>query len=167
MRKRVYKRRPEEYGEEKPAVQEDRQNYEERAEQSGLEERNAYLEALINHTSDAIIALSQDFQILDLNPAAVTALGCSMSEAKGRKCTEILRCQNLNRMELCGTSSCPLVLVMQDKKPLANEELILGIGSEHECEVSTNVTPVPVGEGYYVVFTTRDMSALKVANRVR
>jgi two-component system phosphate regulon sensor histidine kinase PhoR len=56
---------------------------------------------------------------------------------------------------------------MQDKKPLANEELILGIGPEHECEISTSVTPVEVGKDYYVVFTTRDMSALKVANRVR
>ena len=70
-------------------------------------------------------------------------------------------------MELCGTSSCPLIRVMQDKKPLANEELILGSIPEHECEVSTSVTPVPVGKGYSVVFTTRDMSALKVANRVR
>jgi PAS domain S-box-containing protein len=163
VRKRVDKQQPEEHAEKKPGGQ----PYEERTGHTSLLERNAYLEAMINSTSDAIIALDQDFHIRDLNPAAVAALGCSMNEAHGRKCTEILRCQNLNRMELCGTSSCPLVRVMQDKKPLANEELILGIGPKHECEISTSVTPVSAGKDYYVVFTTRDMSALKVANRVR
>ncbi|MBV9259664.1 MAG: PAS domain S-box protein, partial [Ktedonobacteraceae bacterium] len=162
MRKRVYKQQPEEH-----SVQENKKGYEERIEPITMEERNTYLEAMLNNTSDAIIALDQDFHIRDLNPAAVAALGYSMSEAQGQKCSEILRCQNLNRMELCGTSSCPLVRVMQDKKPLANEELILGIGPEHECEISTSVTPVSVGEDCYVIFTTRDMSALKVANRVR
>ncbi len=167
VRKRIYKQQSEEHGEEKSGVQEARQPYERQVEHITMVERNAYLEAMINSTSDAIIALDQDFHIRDLNPAAVAALGCSINEANGRKCTEVLRCQNLNRMELCGTSSCPLTRVMQDKKPLANEELILGIGPEHECEISTSVTPVSAGEDWYVVFMTRDMSALKVANRVR
>ncbi len=163
VRKRVYKPQSAGQREKKPGAQ----SYEEQAEQNSMVERNAYLEAMFNSTSDTIIALDQDFHIRDLNPAAATALGWSMDEAHGHKCTEVLRCQNLNRMVLCGTSSCPLVRVMQDKKPLANEELILGIGPEHECEISTSVTPVSAGEDRYVVFTTRDMSALKVANRVR
>ena len=167
MRKRVYKQPSKEREEEKPVVQEARQPYEERAEHTSMVERSVYLEAMMNSTSDGIIALDQDFHVRDLNPAAVAALGCSMNEAHRRKCTEVLRCQNLNRMELCGTSSCPLVRVMQDKKPLTNEELILGIGPEHECEISASVTPVSAGEDCYAVFTTRDMSALKVANRVR
>lgn len=167
MRKRVDKQQSTQQREEKPGVQEAKQPYEERAEQANLEERNAYLQAMIERTSDAVIVLDQDFHIRDLNPTAVAALGCSMHEAQGRKCTEVLRCQNLNHMELCGTSSCPLIHVMHDKKPLANEELILGIGPEHECEISTSVTPVAAGKDWYVVFTTRDMSALKVANRVR
>lgn len=167
MRKRVYKQQPEEQGKEKSTVQEDKQNYEERAERSLTEVRNAYLEELVAGTSDAIIALDQDFTIQDLNPAAVLALGRPLDEAIGQKCMQVLCCQNLNRMELCGTSSCPLVRVMQDKKSLANEELILGVGPEHEYEVSASVTPVATGKDYAVVFTTRDMSVLKVANRVR
>jgi signal transduction histidine kinase len=168
VRKRVYKRQPEEQGKEKSSVQEeDKQNAEEQAGHTFMEARSTYLEELITRTSDAIIVLDQHFSIQDLNPAAVLALGCPISEAVGQKCTEVLRCQNLNRMELCGTSSCPLVRVMQDKKPLANEEMILGVGPEHEYEVSASVTPVAVGEDYGVVFTTRDMSVLKVANRVR
>jgi signal transduction histidine kinase len=167
VRKRVYKRQPEEQGKEKASVQEDKQNDEEPAGRTFMGARSAYLEELISHTSDAIIVLDQKFAIQDLNPAAVQALGYTVNEAAGQKCTEVLRCQNLNRMELCGTSSCPLVRVMQDKKPLANEELILGIGPEHEYEVSASVTPVGVDEDCCVVFTTRDMSVLKVANRVR
>ena len=167
MRKRVYKGRPEEQGKEKASVQEDKQNDEEPAGRTFMGARSAYLEELISHTSDAIIVLDQKFAIQDLNPAAVKALGYALNEAVGQKCTEVLRCQNLNRMELCGTSSCPLVRVMQDKKPLANEELILGIGPEHEYEVSASVTPVGVDEDCCAVFTTRDMSVLKVANRVR
>jgi signal transduction histidine kinase len=165
--KRVYKQQPEEQGKEKSTVQEDTQHDEERTAYAFTEARNAYLEELVTSTSDAIIALDQDFTIQDLNPAAVLALGRPVSEAVGQKCMQVLCCQNLNRMELCGTSSCPLVRVMQDKKSLANEELILGIGPEHEYEVSASVTPVVVGEDCSVVFTTRDMSVLKVANRVR
>ncbi len=127
----------------------------------------SYLEAMIATTSDAIIALDQNYRILDMNTAAGAALGCSTQEAIGCGCTEVLRCQNLNRMELCGTSSCPLVRVLQSKEVLPNEELILGVEPGHLSEVSACITPVKTAEGMYVVFTARDMSALKVANRVR
>ena len=131
------------------------------------EQRHHYLEEMIANTSDAMIALDQKFRILDLNPAAVASLGWSAYDAVGRVCMDVLRCQNLNRMELCGTSSCPLVRVLQRKKPLPNEELIIGTEPEHACEVSTSVTPIYVDDTFYVVFTARDLSALKVANRVR
>lgn len=57
--------------------------------------------------------------------------------------------------------------VQQQKKPLPNEELLIGIDPEHSCEVSVSVTPVVVNDVTYTVFTARDLSALKVANRVR
>ncbi|HLZ58109.1 MAG TPA: ATP-binding protein [Ktedonosporobacter sp.] len=130
-----------------------------------VEKHRGYLDAMVANTSDAIIALDQNFHILDLNPAAVATLGWSSLEAVGHGCAEVLHCQNLNRMELCGTSSCPLVRVLQQQHPLSNEELILGTGTERE--VSTSVTSVRVDDDFYVVFTARDMSSLKVANRVR
>lgn len=123
-----------------------------------------YLEEMVAHTPDALIALDQHFHVLDLNSAASTVLGWPAEKAIGHRCTEVLHCRNLNKMELCGTSSCPLVRVLQLKRPLSNEELIIG----DTCEVSASVTPVDAGnDEHYVVFTTRDMSALKVANRVR
>lgn len=121
----------------------------------------------IHNSSDAILALSQDFHILYLNPAALAALGVSAQDVIGKKCTDVLGCKNLNRMLLCGTSSCPLVRVLEQKSPLPNEELILGTDPLRTCEVSASVNPVQFGEESQAVFTARDMSALKVANRVR
>jgi PAS domain S-box-containing protein len=126
--------------------------------------RHPSLEAMVASTSDALIALDAQFHIIDFNPAVSTSLRWSPEKDIGRKCFEILRCRNLNRMELCGTSSCPLVRVLQQKQPLPNEELIIG----DAYEVSASVTPIYGGNGeQQVVFTARDVSALKVANRVR
>jgi two-component system phosphate regulon sensor histidine kinase PhoR len=122
-----------------------------------------YLEPVIVSTSDAMIALNQQFYILDLNPAASEMLGWSAKDAVGRKCREVLHCRNLNHMELCGTSSCPLMCAFSTGKPLSHEELL--IGTDSSCEVSMSVTPVDLEDELYGVFTARDMSELKVANR--
>lgn len=122
-----------------------------------------YLTAFLAETPDTIIAIDETFHILDCNATASEALGWSPAEAIGRDCTEVLKCCNLNKMKLCGTSSCPLVRVLQRKQPLSNEELIMG----DACEVSTSVTPITTPQSSYVVFTARDMTALKVANQVR
>jgi signal transduction histidine kinase len=171
VRKRVYKQAPVENGEIAPVasaiVREEEYPYGSSEDTASPAKQSAYLAAMIATTSDAMIALNQDFHILDLNPAAAAALGVSSDEAIGHSCQEVLRCRNLNRMELCGTSSCPLVQVMQHKKPLPNEELLLGTEARHTCEVSACVTPVAVDDSLHVVFTARDMSGLKVANRVR
>lgn len=130
---------------------------------TGERRRYPHLEAVVANTSDAMIAVDGHFQVLDLNPAAEAALGISAEKATGCNCTEVLSCRNLNRMELCGTSSCPLVRVLQLKQPLSNEELIIG----DSCEVSTSVTPIDDGNEQRVIITARDMSSLKVANQVR
>jgi signal transduction histidine kinase len=129
--------------------------------------RHRYRAALINNTPDLIIVLSQYFQVLELNPAALNALATTRTTTVGRPCSEVLRCRNLNRVELCGTSSCPLRRVLGGKHPLPNEELIIGTMPERICEVSTSVTPIDAGYGWSAVFLARDMSSLNVANRVR
>ena len=122
-----------------------------------------YLAALVANTPDIMIALDESFHILDFNAAAANALGWTPADAIGRNCSQILKCCNLNKMRLCGTSSCPLVRVLQEQQPLSNEELIIG----DTCEVSTSVTSVPTQDGSYTFFTARDMTVLKVANQVR
>jgi len=126
--------------------------------------RYPHLEAIVANTSDAMIAIDEHFQVLELNPAAEAALGVSGEKAIGCNCPEVLGCRNLNKMEICATSSCPLVRVLQLKQPLSNEELIIG----DNCEVSASVTPIDAGNGeMQVIMTARDMSSLKVANQVR
>src|SRR5437660_1736609 len=60
-----------------------------------------YLQAWMANTSDAVVALSPDFRVLDLNPAANLALGMSSEEVVGQPCMQSLRCLNLNHMALC------------------------------------------------------------------
>jgi len=135
-----------------------------------------YATALVDTTSDAMIALNQHFRIVAINPAVTNTFGWAAEDAIGRNCREVLKCQNLNHIELCGTSSCPLARVCQQKEALPNEELIIGNVEEGEgtpastgrsCEVSVSVTPVDLGEDGCVVFTVRDVSTLTAANRVR
>ena len=126
--------------------------------------RYPHLEAIVANTSDAMIAIDEHFRVLELNPAAEAALGVSGEKAIGCNFPEVLGCRNLNKMEICATSSCPLVRVLQLKQPLSNEELIIG----DNCEVSASVTPIDAGNGeMQVIMTARDMSSLKVANQVR
>ena len=126
-----------------------------------------YLEAVIASTPDAVITLDQQLRVRDLNPATVSVLGKEPEEVIGLECSEVLRCKNLNRTALCGTSSCPFMRVQRQKKPLPNEELLIGVDPEHVCEVSASVTPITINHANYTIFTIRDLSALKVANRVR
>ena len=125
------------------------------------------LEQLIANTADAVIALDQHFQVRYLNAAGSDTIGWPSKEAIGRTCSEVLKCRNLNRLVLCGTSSCPLTKVLQRKESLPNEELIIGVEPGHSCEVSTSVTRVEGDDDLYAIFMARDMGAVKVASQVR
>ncbi|GCE47451.1 two-component system phosphate regulon sensor histidine kinase PhoR [Thermosporothrix hazakensis] len=125
------------------------------------------MQAFMRLTPDAIFILDEHFLVRDLNPTAEKTLHCSRTDALGKRCTEVLRCKNMNHMELCGTSSCPLMRVLQEQRALPNEELIFGTEVAAQCEVSTSVTPLLNEETRLAVFTARDLSALKVANQVR
>ncbi len=106
------------------------------------------LQGLFATTPDAMIVLDGEFQILGVNPALTTTLNWEQKDAVGRRCTEVLKCRNLNDTVLCGTSSCPLTRVLKQKKPLSNEELI-------------------IGDDPRVVFVVRDLTTLKMVNQVR
>jgi len=121
-------------------------------------------EALIACATDAMFILDEQFSILDLNPAACSALGLTRSEATGRCCSDVLRCCNLNRTPLCGTPNCPLQRAYTLDQPLTNEELFLA----DNLEVSISATPIINASGQReVAFVARDMTALHAANRVR
>jgi len=126
-----------------------------------------YLESLIANTPNAIIAVDSHFRVFDINPVAATVLGQPREQAIGQPCARLLNCRNLNGTMLCGTSSCPLTRVIQQKQAIAHEEIIIGGDPDHSREFIVSVTPVEQQYGPGVVFIANDMSTVKVANRVR
>ncbi|WP_376796172.1 ATP-binding protein [Thermogemmatispora sp.] len=118
-------------------------------------------------TTDVAFLLDSHFRLRAFNPAAAATLKWEAAEVVGQGCAQILRCRSLDRKLLCGTSDCPLVRVLQGGKPLANEETILGLEPVEGWEASVSVTPIVTAEERYVFFLARDISALKMANRMR
>ncbi len=137
--------------------------------ESGLPEPrdHRYLESLFINTPSAIIAVDDQFHIVDFNPAAANALGWSHVDAIGQHCARLLKCRNLNGTVLCGTSSCPITRIIQQKQSIVREELIIGVLPDHSGEFDINVTLIDRDYDAGVAFVARDLSAIKVANRVR
>jgi len=117
-------------------------------------------------TADAMITLDQDFFVRDVNPAACRTLGNASSALINQRCPHVLGCRNLNRVPLCGTSSCPLTRVLT-QGALPGEELLLGADPERSSEVSVSVTPLTINRRRCAILIVRDLSALKMANQVR
>jgi PAS domain S-box-containing protein len=126
-----------------------------------------YLEALFANTPSAVIAVDEHFHIVDINPATVTILGQSPEDAIGQYCSHLIRCRNLNGTLLCGTSNCPLTRAIQQKHPITQEELILGLALDRPCEFRCTIIPIEYQSVTHVIFVARDTSTIKMANRVR
>ncbi len=126
-----------------------------------------YLEALFTNTPNAIIAVDEHFQIVDVNPAAATILGQSPEDTIGQQCGHLLRCRNLNGTPLCGTSNCPLTRAIRQMQPIPLEELILGPALDRPYEFRCTIVPIEHNSGTLVIFAARDTSAITLANRVR
>ncbi len=117
-----------------------------------------YLDSLIANTPNAIIAVDSHFRVFDVNPVAATVLGQPREQAIGQPCTQLLNCRNLNGTILCGTSSCPLTRVIQQKQAIAHEEVIIGGDPDHSREFIVSVTPVGQQYGTGVVFIASSKS---------
>jgi len=130
-------------------------------------EKHQYLLPLFNNSSNVIVALDTHYQVIDFNPSAVEKLGWPRETTLGRSCSDVLRCKNLNGLVLCGTSSCPLTCVLQQKKPISNEELICGTLPDHIVEYAVGVTPLETDKGTVVVFSARDVVASKATSSAR
>ncbi|MGH2506066.1 MAG: sensor histidine kinase, partial [Ktedonobacteraceae bacterium] len=125
---------------------------------------SAYMQDLYYRSPTALITVGGQFDVHDLNPAALMKLGLTFTEAHTRSCKDVLMCRNVNSTLLCGTSHCPLARIVQQGETIAGAELFLGVSS---TEYSVDITPVTLPSGPAAVFAARDMSTLKVANQVR
>lgn len=125
------------------------------------------LEPLFEQAASAIVVIDEQFHVIDSNPMGCDKFGWTRAAIIGQHCSKVLGCMNLNRMLLCGTSSCPLTRVLQKNAPIPNEELICGTVPGHSNEYAVGVTPIKAEGRSIVVFSARDVSSLKVANSVR
>src|SRR5215469_5193186 len=66
------------------------------------------LEPLFEHSANAIVVIDEQFHVIDANGNSCNKLGWTHPSIIGQHCSKVLGCMNLNRMTLCGTSSCPL-----------------------------------------------------------
>jgi PAS domain S-box-containing protein len=128
------------------------------------ESQSSLWEAAVESTPDTMIILDEHFSILDCNPAASEALSLPRHAMIGLSCKKVLKCRNLSKTALCGTSNCPLSRIFQQHQTIPNEELMIG----GTCEVSMSVTAIHDGSGVRkAALIARDISALQFANRVR
>jgi PAS domain S-box-containing protein len=125
------------------------------------------LEPLFEHSANAIVVIDEQFHIIDSNSIGCDKFGWTRATMIGQHCSKVLGCMNLNRMTLCGTSSCPLTRALQKNAPIPNEELICGTLTGHTYEYAVGITPIKAEDRRIVVFSAREVSSLKVANRVR
>ncbi len=126
-----------------------------------------YLEAFFINTPSVVLAVDEYFHLFDLNPAAVAILGLPPEQVVGQHCSHLLKCRNMNRTLLCGTSNCPVTRVLQQKQPIVHEELILGQVTDRSGEFACSIIPIEHEQSTYVIFDARDISGIKRANRVQ
>ena len=125
------------------------------------------LKDVFTNTPNVVLAVDEHFHIFDINPAAAILIGLSPEEVIGKACNQLMMCRNMNKTLLCGTSHCPVSYVMQHTQALAQEELILGQDQDNPGEFACSITPVVHEQRTYVVFVGRDISRIKMTNRVR
>ena len=141
-------------------------------EQSSLEKDAAsysreQLEPLFEDSANAIVVIDDHYHVVDANGVSCDQLGWTRATIVGQHCSKVLGCMNLNRMTLCGTSSCPLTRALEKNAPIPNEELLCGTQDDHINEYAVGITPIKTQDRRIVVFSAREVTSLKVANRVR
>ena len=110
------------------------------------------LKDLFTNTPNVVLAVDEHFHIFDLNPAAASFLGLLPEQVVGQHCSDLMKCRNMNRTLLCGTSNCSVTRVVQQKQAIAQEELILGQVIESPDEFACSLVPVEHEQSIYVVF---------------
>lgn len=118
-------------------------------------------------TSEAIVSLADDCTITAANPAFERLLGWEAGSVAGRRCTEVLRCQDQRKLVLCGTPHCPLRQALTAPATPILRDLAWETRAGPLREVSASVGAYGEGRARRAIFVARDMTALNAANRVR
>jgi two-component system phosphate regulon sensor histidine kinase PhoR len=127
----------------------------------------AQARAIFQHSSDAIMMVGEDYRVAAANPALVDLLHRSDTSVEGRRCHEVLACQDERGETLCDTLGCPLTQALADPPSSPSLDLLWRTGDGTRRFVSASFVGVPVNGGRRAVIVARDSTPMKTANRMR
>jgi len=137
-----------------------------------LERERRELTAVVDGTTDLIVQVDADLQVVRLNPAAEQLLGIEAGAAIGRTCREVLGCDIAGSHE---PTACPLAEVMATGVPVPYRETAIRGGDGEPVRVAGGYSAVAptgpdrgVGEGRArATAILRDISALAALEELR
>jgi signal transduction histidine kinase len=137
-----------------------------------LERERRELTAVVDGTTDVIIQVDGDLQVVRLNPAGERLLGTEAGAAVGRPCRDVLGCDVAGGHEL---AACPLAEVMATGIPVAYRETAVRDADGRAVRVAggysavaSNGTDLALGEGRArATAILRDISALAALEELR
>jgi signal transduction histidine kinase len=118
-------------------------------------------------TSEALVAIGQDFIVQDVNPAFVSALGWHDRSPIGVRCSDVLCCRDERKMILCETQRCPLRQAFGEETAPAVRELSWRTTEGALKEVSASVSVQREEADPWAIIAARDVTAVNTANRMR
>ncbi|GJM44660.1 MAG: hypothetical protein DHS20C21_15020 [Gemmatimonadota bacterium] len=142
------------------ATQKRRRKKKRREETRSVLERDLHsgvLDALLQANRDAIIVVDSDKKFVEFSASAESTLGWDRSEAIGRPCTEILRCQDMDGRLLCD-GGCPLDPLLLDRKNRSTAPTLIASkdGDVNFLESDYTSTRAPNGRGIHCVGVLRN-----------
>ena len=133
-----------------------------------VESERDELDAIISNTSDAIVILDQDNQVIRINPAAETLTGWHASDAVGQPCQELFLGQ-MPASERAPRTAPSLLEVVEKQQPVPYFEAVVVTREGEERDVAASysyVRTVERGEGMGIVIAT-DISRLREVERMK
>ncbi len=125
---------------------------------------SSFSHALINATSEAVMALDGDYRIRRINKAALAQAGLTELEAQGKYCFQVSH----QAISPCDSpaSPCPMKITLSTGKSAhAIHEHVQQDGSSHYCDVSTYPLFNRRNEVVQVLEVSRDTTA-EMAQRI-
>jgi signal transduction histidine kinase len=105
-----------------------------------LERERAELTAVVDGTTDLIVAVDEDLHVVRLNPAGERLLGVPASDAVGRSCSDVLGCNVDGGHDV---RACPLADVMRTGVPTGYLETAVRGASGAPIRVAGGYSAVP------------------------
>jgi signal transduction histidine kinase len=137
-----------------------------------LERERGELTAVVDGTTDLIIQVDSERQVVRLNPAGERLLGIAIGDALGRTCAEVLGCAVAGGH---GPDACPLLKVMTTGQPLPyHETAILGadgssirVAGGYSAVARTGSDGLPTAGRAEATAIVRDISAIRALEELR